>query len=105
MFDGLTPNLQRVVQAFKDETHAWQFAVAKGLSILYLELGVVDRYGVGWFYRTGPALVFFYKLSYFPVVRSLLLSKVRSISLLLDYSFSLNTKICSAHACLRKKNF
>ena len=81
MFDGLTPNLQRVVQAFKDEAHAWQFAVAKGLSILYLELGVVDRYGVGWFYRTGTALVFFYKLSYFLVVRSLLLSKVRSISL------------------------
>ena len=41
VFDGLTPNLQQAVQAFKYEAHAWQFAGAKGLSILYLELGVV----------------------------------------------------------------
>ena len=41
VFDGMTPNLQQAVQAFKDEVHTWQFAGAKGLSILYLELGVV----------------------------------------------------------------
>jgi len=41
VFDGLTPNLQQAVQAFKYEAHAWQFAGAKGLSIFYLELGVV----------------------------------------------------------------
>ena len=41
VFDGSTPNLQKNVQASKDEAHAWQFVRAKGLSILYLELGVV----------------------------------------------------------------
>ena len=40
MFDGVTPNLQQAVQAFKDEAQAWQCTGAKGLSTLYLELGV-----------------------------------------------------------------
>ena len=41
VFDGMTPNLQQAVQAFKDEVHTWQFAGAKGLSTLYLELGLL----------------------------------------------------------------
>ena len=39
MFDGAAPNLQHAVQAFEDEAHAWQYAGAKGLTTLYLELG------------------------------------------------------------------
>jgi len=39
---GVAPNLQQAVQAFKDEASAWQFAGAKGLATLYLELGVVQ---------------------------------------------------------------
>ena len=41
VFDRMTPNLQQAVQAFKDEVHTWQFAGAKGLSTLYLELGLL----------------------------------------------------------------
>ena len=35
VFDGVAPNLQQAVQAFKDEASAWQFAGAKGLATLY----------------------------------------------------------------------
>jgi hypothetical protein len=42
VFDGVTPNLQQAVQAFKDEASTWQFAGAKGLSTLFLELGMVQ---------------------------------------------------------------
>ena len=34
VFDGTTPNLQGALQAFKDELHLWQFAGAKGLTVL-----------------------------------------------------------------------
>ena len=40
VFDGVAPNLQQAVQAFKDEVQAWLCTGAKGLSTLYLELGV-----------------------------------------------------------------
>jgi len=40
VFEGSAPNLQAAVQDFKDEAHVWQFAGAKGLSTLCLELGV-----------------------------------------------------------------
>ena len=33
MFDGVAPNLQQAVQAFKDEAQAWQCTGAKGLSV------------------------------------------------------------------------
>ena len=39
VFDGSSPSLQVAVQAFKDEAHVWQFAGAKGLTTLCLELG------------------------------------------------------------------
>ena len=42
VFDGVAPNLQQAVQAFKDEVCTWQFAGAKGLATLYLERGVVQ---------------------------------------------------------------
>ena len=39
VLDGSPPNLQVAIQAFKDEANLWQFAGAKGLTTLYLELG------------------------------------------------------------------
>lgn len=39
VFDRSPPNPQVVIQAFKDEDHFWQFAGAKGLTTLSLELG------------------------------------------------------------------
>ena len=33
-FDGMTPNLQRALQDFKDESLLWRFAGAKGLAAL-----------------------------------------------------------------------
>ena len=43
MFDGAAPNLQHAVQVFEDEAHAWQYAGAKGLTTLYLELGAAPN--------------------------------------------------------------
>jgi len=37
IFDGAAPNLQRALQAFKDEFHLWQISGAKGLTTLSLE--------------------------------------------------------------------
>jgi hypothetical protein len=34
VFEGLTPNLQRALQAFKEEFLLWGFAGAKGLAAL-----------------------------------------------------------------------
>ena len=42
VFDGSPPNLQVAIQAFKDEANLWQFAGAKGLTTLCLELGRIQ---------------------------------------------------------------
>ncbi|KAF8660536.1 hypothetical protein HU200_057640 [Digitaria exilis] len=34
-FEGAAPNIQRVIQAFKDESYLWWFAGAKRLADLY----------------------------------------------------------------------
>ena len=39
VFEGASPNLQVAVQAFKEESHLWQFSGAKRLAALSLELG------------------------------------------------------------------
>ena len=41
VFEGASPNLQVAVQAFKEESHLWQFSEAKKLTVLSLELSVV----------------------------------------------------------------
>ena len=42
VFEGASPNLQVAVQAFKEESHLWQFLGAKKLTALSPEMGMVQ---------------------------------------------------------------